>query len=135
MNTFLWKRLDDYFVVVHTTTPPSDNEWNEVLAEFRKFDDLKRARIFVYTEGGAPNARQRALLNQVMATAKPPVAVLTSSSLARAAGTAISWFNPAIRLFAPDDAESALDHLAAAGVDRVRLRKALHELKAKLGCR
>jgi hypothetical protein len=82
-------------------------------------------RILVYTAGGSPNTAQRARRNALLGDRNIPQAVVTASALARAAGTAISWFQPTFRLFAPDQLEKALDHLAVPGGARLRLRRAI----------
>ena len=81
-------------ICVHRDVAPADEEWNQILALFRGAPDLREARILVFTLGGAPDARQRARLNTVVGDAKPRIAVITPSALARAAGIAISWFIP-----------------------------------------
>lgn len=128
-----FKKVDDYWVVAHTTEAPTDIEWHELLATLRRVKEARRARVFIYTDGGAPNARQRALLNQALDGARPPIAVVTASAVARAASTAISWFTPTIRIFAPHESERALDHLDASALDRARIKETLAELKAKIG--
>jgi hypothetical protein len=119
-------------VFVHSHESPDDDEWNRLLDVFRQLPDLKRIRVLVFTYGGAPNARQRALLNEVLQNARPPVAVITPSAFARAAGTAISWFIPSIRTFAPEEVDRALDHLDASEADRRRLSEALVELRREV---
>jgi hypothetical protein len=58
--------------------------------------------------------------------------VLTPSALARAAGTAISWFNPSIKMFDPEALERALDHLDATRAQRDLLARTLGELRREL---
>ena len=86
-------------------------------------------RVLVHSEGGAPNARQRAVLNEVLAGIKPRVAVLTPSATARAVGVALSWFNPDFRVFASDELGGAFDHLDANQGERRILTQALTELR------
>src|SRR5687767_3375736 len=81
-----------YVVFVHGKAAPGDDEWEQSLSFYREAPDARQVRALVYTEGGAPNAAQRAKLNAVLGGRKLPIAVLTTSSIARAAGTAISWF-------------------------------------------
>jgi hypothetical protein len=128
-----WRAVDDYLVFVHAEHPPEDEEWTEMLALFRKAFDIRRLKVLVYTAGGAPNARQRAQLNQVLEHIRPPVAVVTTSMVARAAGTAIAWFTPTLRVFSPDDSERAFDHIDATELERKLLRRALAELKEEVG--
>jgi hypothetical protein len=131
-RTATWRALGNFLVFVHGTEAPSETEWDELLALFRAVPDITRVRVLVFTLGGAPDARQRARLNQILAETKPPIAVLTPSALARAAGTAISWFNPRLRVFDPDDIERALDHLDAVRADRQALVRAVAELRREM---
>lgn len=127
-----WRSLGNFLVFVHGKEAPSDVEWDELLALFRAVPDITRARVLVFTLGGAPDARQRAKLHQLLGETKPPIAVLTPSALARAAGTAISWFNPRLRVFDPDDVERALDHLDAVRADRQALIHAMGDLRREM---
>ena len=60
------------------------------------------------TDGGAPNARQRLLLNAILKDPSPPVAIVSSSLVARAVVTAMGWFNPRVRAFAEGDLQRRL---------------------------
>jgi len=121
-----------YFVFVHSNEDPSDREWDQLIQVYRKASDPKDIRSLVFTEGGSPNARQRVSLNQLFGATKPVIALITASALARAAGTAISWFNPRVRMFSPEEVERALDHLGATQAERPELVSALKELRAAL---
>jgi hypothetical protein len=117
-------------VFAHSREAPSDTEWEELLALFRfAAEQGGRVRALVYTDGGAPNARQRARLNALLAGIKPRVALLTASAAARAIGVAVSWFNPEVRIFAGDEIGPALDHLSVNHGERRILTQALSELR------
>jgi hypothetical protein len=90
-------------------------------------------RCLVYTAGGAPDASQRKELNAIMAPTRPPVAILTPSALARAIGTAFTWFNPRLRVFAPRDLNAALEHLELSVIERRAATEALSQLQTALG--
>jgi hypothetical protein len=131
-RTATYRSVGDYIVFVHSEESPSDGEWTLILGGFREQPDLRRVRVLVFTYCGAPNARQRAELNEILEKVRPPVAIVTPSALARAAGTAIGWFNPHIRLFSPEQMDEALTYLDAGEVDRRRLLSALEELKREV---
>jgi hypothetical protein len=120
-------------VFVHSEQSPSNDEWSSLMDVFRNATNLKRVRVLVFTYGGAPNARQRAELNEVLRDVRPPVAVVTPSTLARAVCTAIGWFNPGIRPFAPEELERAFDYIDANEADRKVLSRLLRELRLELG--
>ena len=131
-RTMLSRETGECLVYVHTIESPSDSEWDAALELLRARNDMGSVRVLVYTAGGAPNAAQRARLNHVLEKTKPPISVLTASTFARAAGTAISWFNPMFKIFGPDDFDPALDHLGLRGVERLRAREALLDMKRDL---
>jgi hypothetical protein len=117
-------------VFVHGAIAPTDSEWDRSMDLLRKVE-ASRLRLFVWTEGAAPNAGQRAKLKQATEGSKPPTAVLTDSVLARAAGTAIAWFNPEFRVFAQSALDAALDHLKLDGPARADVVQALDQMRSR----
>src|SRR5688572_20883798 len=88
-KSVVWRVVGNVFVCVHTADAPTDAEWEQVLTGLRA-PMQSNGGILVFTEGGAPNARQRARLNEALAGRKLPVSVITPSSIARAVATAIT---------------------------------------------
>jgi hypothetical protein len=129
-RTVISRRVGAFTVVVHSAAPPADDEWNRMIDES---DPDGPMRALVYTAGGAPNAAQRAKLTALYGTRPLAVAVLTNSALARAAGTALRWFRPELRMFSPSELAAALDHLGAVEPDRGEILRVLQELKIELG--
>jgi hypothetical protein len=129
-KVFVWRQHGRFNVAVHSDAPPPDDEWDKVLELYRNQRSL---RVLVYTQNGAPTAAQRVRLNAVLKGREFVVAVLTSSPLARAAGAALRWFRPEIRIFNPSELEAALDYLGATATERAELPRLLDELKARLG--
>jgi hypothetical protein len=129
----LSQRSGNFVVVAHGSLAPSAAEWNELLDIYRAHPRLSDMRTLVFTEGGAPNAAQRADLRAVFGSTDVPIAVITDSIVARAAGTAISWLNPSLRMFAPRDLDKGFDHIRATTADRRTLRAIADELRLALG--
>jgi hypothetical protein len=126
------RRWRNYLVYVHGCASPTDEEWTRVLAHYGEAVAL-HPRILILTMGGAPNAAQRARLSEAHGKSRPPMAVLTRSVVSRAAGTAYSWFNPRLKMFAPDQLDDALVHLGATDEEAVELRALVGELGVELG--
>lgn len=108
-------QLDSAYVLVIGQANPRDAEWAEWV-EFVTVNSTPgmKPRIVVVTEGGAPSAAQRAALSDVTEAYKSEVkvAVLTESTMARGALTALSWFAANVyRPFAPADIDKALHYL------------------------
>jgi len=127
-------RVSGNFVIcVHGSLAPSQAEWNQVLELYRRHPNISQLKTLVWTDGGAPNAAQRSELTAALAGGKSmPIAVITASVLARAAGTALTWLNPGFRLFGPNDFDRALDHLGAGGVERRALRELVEGMRREL---
>jgi hypothetical protein len=94
-------------VALHTSTPPSKAEWSEWMRLVRTIP-LEQLHILVFTDGGAPNTVQRGEFTDHLAGRAAPIAVVSSTLVVRSIVTAISWFNPQIKVFAPADASSAM---------------------------
>jgi hypothetical protein len=107
----LWRRLGRFVVTVHSGQEPSDEEWGRYLAQACDHLPLEEQRILVISGGGAPNAAQRRELVQLLGGARTPTAILTASWVMRGAGTAVSWFNPSLRIFGPNVLDQAMDYL------------------------
>ena len=125
------RTLGDLVVLVHDRENPTAAEWSAFLAELRRID-VSRARVLVRTDGAAPDSLQRQQLNDLLKGQKLPIAVLSDSALVRGVGTALRWFNPAVRVFAASALDGALEHLHLPPAQREPLRSALRELSHEL---
>lgn len=130
-RTCVFRTFGEYMVVLHSGHAPTDEEWSALLAAFASCE-LPSLRVLVFTYGGAPNARQRASINDVLAGHAPKIAIMTPSALARAVGTAMTWFNPNLSLFGADQLTDVMAHLGAPEHDRPRLKLVLGELEREL---
>lgn len=135
LRSFAVRSTGNYVVFVHGTLPPPQSEWNVVLDIFRNHPHLTSVRTLVHTEGAAPSAVQRADLNHVLGKIRMPTAVMTSSTISRAAGTALSWLNPGFKVFSATDYDGAFDHLKASANDRRMLRDLVEDLRRDLSSR
>lgn len=104
------KVIDRLFVVVYGATDPTDQEWQGYLRQV-ELHGVDRTMQLVCTDGGEPTTSQRRALVHVMGTRQVPVAVLSGSVRVRGTVTALSWFNPKIRAFAPTGLLEALAYL------------------------
>lgn len=129
-GTMCAESVDDLLVVVHSDEAPNGLEWSQYcdLARRRHHDrgGLRTLIIAARTVAG-PNASQRTEYNNTVPAQGTRVAVLCNSIAARAATTALSWFNPDMRAFGGDSIDEALAHLEAkptaaltAAIDRMR---------------
>lgn len=144
-----WERLPamvtelehDLLIAIHTTRPPSEAEWSNYLSlSLRQAHDQTHLRIrcrqLVITDGGAPNIAQRKAATDAFREAlgehgRMPVAVVSSSPLARFATTAITLVNPQIRVFRPEHLDDAFRYLRV--IDTAQARRRIERLLARVG--
>jgi hypothetical protein len=132
MKNIVVKSIKEIFVVAHADAPPTNEEWVATLDQYRKLADIAKARILVFTEGGAPNTLQRDQLNKLFQGRHPKTAVVTGSRMVRGVVTAVSWFNPQTRAFAPNDLEGALAHLNVEPSERSQVLALAAEVQAEI---
>ncbi len=128
-----WRRLGRFTITVHTEATPADDEWAKYMAQVCDHQPLEEQRALVISAGGGPGGKQRKMMVDALEGAKVPVAIITSSLVMRAAGTAVSWFNPYLEMFRPDDLQAALDYLDLSSWERTETPHTIHELQKKLG--
>jgi hypothetical protein len=111
----------DVAVWLHTVNDPPEADWHQacrVQGEYvlSKHGDLSAYRIFVVSDGAAPNTPQRKeYFKEVLRGYPVKTAVITTilrtSAAKRGIATALHWFNPNFRVFEPKDIVLAMDHL------------------------
>jgi hypothetical protein len=109
----------DVMVTLHTASDPLADEWARYLVDLAELaktgpGDMSNIRNFIVTDGGAPNAGQRALLADALGGLSIKVAVVTNSlsnPLKRGLATAMTWLNPAFMAFSLEKWRGALQHL------------------------
>jgi hypothetical protein len=102
--------VDDLVVAVHSAAPPSEEEWAGYIATMRKIGPEKVCGL-AFTDGGAPDSKQRKLLNDVLGGRPRIAAVVSGSTLVRSVVTALTWFNPDVKAFSPDRVNDAYAYL------------------------
>jgi hypothetical protein len=119
-------------LVSHTSATPTDAEWAPYFAELVKHDP-RTLRSLAFTDGGAPGGAQRKQLNDFLKGQASPAAVVTASGMVRGVVTALSWFNPQMRAFQPDNVEAALRYLGVKSDDMSLVLREIQILRKKLG--
>lgn len=119
-------------ILVHTTRPPKDAEWDAYYAELVK-QDPKTLRSIAFTDGGAPNGAQRKQVNDFLRGQASRGAVVTASTMVRGVVTALSWFNAQMKAFSPSELDAALVHLGVHPDEMERVHREIQALRKKLG--
>jgi hypothetical protein len=118
-------------LLVHNGMPYTADEWHQIVAIAAR-RDLGQLRFLVYDDGGTIDTAQRRLLVETMGGQMPKVAVLTHSRVSRGVTTALGWFKPGIKAFAPDQFDKAAAHLDLTDTERTLAHKAADRLQAQL---
>lgn len=106
----------------------------EILRVMRTLD-LKQIRMVTYTMGGTLSPQHRKEVNAVVGNNTTPLAVLVENPFTRGVITALSWFNPAVKAFAP---ENELDAFSYVGIPEdlyPQCSEELHRLIAEIESR
>ncbi len=120
-------------VTVHTESVPSDEDWNAYMTGVKRDVPMAEQRVLVVSAGGGPDGKQRKMMVDTLNGTHVPVAILTDSWVMRGAGIAISWFNPSLKVYGPNDLEPALAYLELTTRERRQTAQALRELQQALG--
>lgn len=120
-------------VAVHTDMLPADDEWAAYIAQVRDHLPLEEQRGLAISAGGSPNGKQRKMMTDQLGGAKVPFAILTNSMLMRSASTAVSWFNPQLKVFGPNDLEQAIAYLQLTSWERSETLRTVADFQDKLG--
>jgi hypothetical protein len=113
LQTIAFASLGDLLLLCHTATAPRDDEWN---AWVERAQRLQHRAMLISSRGGSPNSAQRARVAQIGGSdPRPPVALLTDSSVLRGLITAFTWLlgpEQRIKAFSPTATADAMRWLA-----------------------
>jgi hypothetical protein len=132
MPNMVSRARGNLIVCAHNTETPTNAEWEEFLELLRHGRDIAELRVLVFTDGAAPDTMQRAAFTKLCDKKQPRIAVLSGSRMVRGVATAISWFNPNIDVFPPDNVNAALEHLRIAASEWSAATDIAGELRRQL---
>ncbi|MET0340261.1 MAG: hypothetical protein ABW252_04635 [Polyangiales bacterium] len=101
----------------HGPGAPSDAEWSVFLTALRT-TDLKTARGFVLTAGGAPSASQRRAMVDIVGVRPVPIAVVSDQIGVRFVASMLAMMTRRIRSFSPAELPEAYAHLELSPTER-----------------
>jgi hypothetical protein len=128
-----FKLVDNVIVAAYGRNSPTDEEARQMAEFFRKIIDQPNLKSLSYTEGGAPTATQRKLMQEVMKDRELLAAVVTSSALVRGIVTAVSWFNRQMKAFSPLEERKAFEHLGIPESQFERFKSEARSLQQECG--
>lgn len=131
--------VEKFLVAAHTKLAPGEEEW-EGWMEFclRAVRPGEVMKVLIVTEGGAPSAAQRQVMNEKLSPyviENPNAlrnAIVTSSAFVRGVVTALSWFHPGHCAFSPANMDDAMAYLEVPVELRAELRLLVRTLQAQL---
>lgn len=133
MKTMAFALVGTVLVALHTESAPSDEEWSSYIELMKSIKDISRVRSMAFTDGGAPNSKQRKDVNDVL-NGRPGLAVVVSAStVVRGVVTALNWFNPLVRAFPPERLADAYDYLKVNRDEMQKVNRVLGDLQMSLG--
>ena len=126
-----WRVIPDIVAItVHTSQAPSDEDWDEYLADMAKHVHTIKG-LLVYSESVGPSAPQRGRSNDLFNElgADIPTAIMTGSKMVRGIVTAISWaVGTKIKAFSTRDFAGAMKYLELTNEEQLRVRVVLKGL-------
>ena len=112
LSTLFFERVGDLQLIISGKDSPSASDWLTYVASVRSAVDADNPAkgLLAFSDGGGPNSVQRKQIVDAFGrySATLPVAICTSSVIARGITTAISWISPApLKSFEYDDVREA----------------------------
>lgn len=109
MPTMAYRMTPHLMVLAHSETAPDSGEWSDWVEEMVK----QRCRnVLVWTDGGTPDAAQRALIGTRIGQVK--ATVLSESPLAKPVSTVLRWVGHDIRVYGFNELDAALTYAGVA---------------------
>jgi hypothetical protein len=122
---------------LHTAQAPSREEWGAVMDDFArhsKSGSFARFRVLAVTDGGGPDVTMRMGLQRLYEERQqsPKAAVVTANVVVRGIVAALNWFNPSVRMFAPQNFPDALAHIDVPATSLPRILREYTEMEREL---
>jgi hypothetical protein len=128
---------DTLLLMAHTKKTPEDASWSAVCRSLADTINEKGAiRTLVFTDGGGPSSSQRQEMANLVHPTKYRAAVFSTAPSVRFIVTSLTFINPMIRSFAPNEWQRGLEHLGATGpAEQMRVEQAVQRFAKRIGDR
>ena len=111
---------------------PTDSEWDSWLGAVMNLEHkVTTFRLLVLTDGGHPTKAQMERLRAKNRN-NPRTSIISPSRGYRFMASALTFINPTIRCFSPEDSEKAFNHIVLAPNDRERATRIIDSLQRRL---
>lgn len=129
-------RAGELIIGLQDGGPPTDEQWAPLMHDLKQVRAglVGRAQMYglVISDGGAPNAGQRAEFAKNLDGKPFRCGVLSDSTLVRGAVTAMGWFNNEMKSFSPKDSKQWIAYIPLEEPEILIARRAVAELYKKL---
>jgi hypothetical protein len=139
LKTMAFGKVEKFVVVVHSRKQPADNEWEDYIQfNLRVYAPGDTLKYLVVTDGGAPTAAQRMIMNEKLSEYVRGnnhlfrSAIVTGSTFVRGVVTALSWFNSGFYAFSPQHLDDAMRYLEVPPAHHDEIRELIKKLRANL---
>jgi hypothetical protein len=138
MVHLIWRGSLTVAIALNGRQLPTDEEWDAYVDEFRAVcdeagADLSRVVSIAISDGGAPTSRQRQRVTAMVGERRLRWVLLSTSRFARGVATALSWFQPDFKAYAPHEVHRAAAFLGIPGDEVPALLEAIREKDAAIG--
>lgn len=134
-----FKIVGTLHIIVCGEKDPTADDWlayvRALQEEERKGIDVAEWRTLTFSDGGGPNAAQRKSISDLLKGRASPIAIVTANSIMRGVITALSWFNPKCRAFAPTDIGGALNFLGVPPLKFGAIKQTAQDIQREVGLR
>lgn len=128
-----FERVGQCYLYISANRPQIDSDWVQYIEWLKgMLRPGMNITCVVYERGNGPNAAQRKQLQEVTAPVTLKVAVITPSTAARGAVTALSWFKPGYKAFSPAEMDGAMDFLGLKGPDAQIVKQTIQKIVTSL---
>jgi hypothetical protein len=136
MDCMGFRILGSLHIIVIGERDPAPADWKSYLdaiaAEEKRGNAVARKRTLVFSDGGGPNAAQRKVASELHGARSTPLAIVTGRVITRALVTALRWFKPHCRAFAPSEVGDALEFLGVPGIKFHQILRLAREVQPGL---
>jgi hypothetical protein len=120
--------VSNVVLVVHSDRDGDDREWDQCI-ELMATRRSELLGVLVFTPGPGPASDKRARIAKLNEDLPVPIAVCSSSRLARGIVTALSWFGVPIKAFDANRTDLAMAFLKIPEASRASIRSEFESLK------
>jgi|SRR5579859_1729660 len=132
-TTMVWKTIGSVLVIREAKDPPSDEEWDGLMAALASLRKrVTELRAVVVTDGGGPTSSQRGRIKSVIQGAAIRSAVVSDSIKIRFIASAMMLISKNHASFTTKELAGAYDHLKLTPEERLAVGEALRQMEGEL---